>query len=127
MCVKAHEEQGQIMEHSNDRKSASDRQPPWSQNRIGKFSLEEIALEFILWEDDAAHSDTLRRDFIHEALQKNVGDKQIHETVEHFLRAYERLYEKIYQRKQGNTVKPDRATPENVRQLLTSNVQRKAA
>jgi hypothetical protein len=99
----------------------------WSHNRIGKYSLEEIALEFILWEDEAAHTDTLRRNFIYEALEESVGDEDRDEMLARFFQAYERLYEKIYQRKRGNLVKEHRATPETVRQLLYPGSKRKAA
>lgn len=90
-------------------------------------SVEEIALEFILWEDEVAHSERLRRDFIREALEKNLGNKPPAERIAKFLRAYEALYRKIYQHKQGNIVKEERATPESVRQLLNADVKRNAA
>ena len=112
------------MPKSNHRKGSSN---PWNHNRVGQYSLVEIALQFILWEDEAAHSDTLRRNFLYEALEESIGDEDRDETLAQFLHAYERLYEKIYQRKQGNVVKKDRATPESVRHLLNPNVQRKAA
>jgi len=112
------------MRKSNHQKRASTR---WDQNRIGKYSLEEIALEFIIWEEEAAHSDRSRRDFIHEALEQSLSDENSDQTLARFLHVYERLYEKIYQRKQGNLVKEDRASPRSVRQLLNPKLQRKAA
>ena len=76
----------------------------WGDNRIGKYSIEEIALEFILWEDAAGRDDATRRKFVQEALDQNFGEKDRADTFRRFGETYERLYEKIYHRKPDNSV-----------------------
>ena len=76
----------------------------WSDNRIGKYSFEEIALECLLWEDAASRDDATRRNFIQEALDQNFGGKDRAATLRRFGETYERLYEKIYHRKPDNSV-----------------------
>ena len=112
------------MKKSNDQKRASKQKSPWNHSRVGKYSLEEVALEFILWEDEAAHSHTLKRHFIHEALEENFGHESVDETLARFVQVYERLYGKIYRHK---LVEQDRETPDTIRQLLNLNIKRNAA
>ena len=76
----------------------------WGLNRIGKYSIEEIALECILWEDAPSRDDAARRNFIQEALDQNFGGKDRADTLRRFAETYERLYEKIYQRKPDNSM-----------------------
>lgn len=76
----------------------------WGDNRIGTYSIEEIALECILWEDAASRDDAARRNFIHEALDQNFGGKHRADTLRRFGETYERLYEKIYHRKPDNSM-----------------------
>ena len=76
----------------------------WGENRIGRYSIEEIALEFILWEDAASRDDATRRKFVHEALDQNFGENNRADTLRRFGETYERLYEKIYHRKPDNSV-----------------------
>ena len=76
----------------------------WGDNRIGKYSIEEIAREFILWEDAAGRDDATRRKFVQEALDQNFGEKDRADTLRRFGETYERLYEKIYHRKPDNSV-----------------------
>ena len=76
----------------------------WGDNRIGKYSIEEIALEFILWEDAAGRDAATRRKFVQEALDQNFGEKDRADTLRRFGETYERLYEKIYHRKPDNSV-----------------------
>jgi hypothetical protein len=105
--------------------------PPWNDKHIGRYSLEEIALEFILWEDARTpaerRGDAMRRDFIHQALDQSFGEEDRAETLRQFFTTYERLYEKIYQPQHGDKVKQDRATPESMRQLLDCPVEKEAA
>ena len=74
----------------------------WGDNRIGTYSIEEIALECILWEDAASRDAAARRNFIQEALDQNFGGKDRADTLRRFGETYERLYEKIYHRKPDN-------------------------
>lgn len=76
----------------------------WGDNRVGKYGIEEIALEFILWEDAASRDDATRRKFVQEALDQNFGEKDRADILRRFAETYERLYEKIYHRKPGNCV-----------------------
>jgi hypothetical protein len=114
------------MSKRTGQKPASREKSLWGQSRVGKYSLEEIALEFLLWEDDISHSDRLRRDFIYEALQHNFGHDITDETVNAFLHTYERLYKKIYQHTRGPKVTDNLATPERVRRLLHLHIQQAA-
>ena len=82
----------------------------WGDNRIGKYSIEEIALEFILWEDAAGRDDAARRNFVQDALDQNFGGKDRADTLRRFGETYERLYEKIYQRKPDNGVTDSRTS-----------------
>lgn len=101
--------------------------PPWSYNRVGKYSLEEIALEFILWEDEDAHSDALRQEFVTEALEQSFGQENRDRMLSRFLDTYRRLYDKIYQRDQGNIRKEDRATPDTMRGIFERMMMKSAA
>jgi hypothetical protein len=105
--------------------------PPWNDNHIGRYSLEEIALEFILWEDAGTHgetsSDAMRKDFIKQALDQSFARENRSETLHQFLKTYERLFEKIYQRQEGNHVKENIATPEHMRQLFHCRAEKHAA
>ena len=84
-----------MRKHDTQKRSKS----PWAGNRIGKYSIEEIALEFILWEDEASRDDAPRRDFVQHALNQNFGGKDRAHVDRQFGETYERLYEKIYHRK----------------------------
>ena len=108
-------------------KRSSSIHSPWGNTRLGRYSLEEIALEFILWEDTDKHTDAARRDFINQALDESFGQENRGQTLRQLFRTYERLYEKIYQRKLGNRVKEGRATPESVCRLFDSIIELKAA
>ena len=108
-------------------KRQSRMKPLWDHRHIGKYSLEEIALEFILWEDTDKHNDRLRQDFINQALNQSFGHRDRGKILRDFLETYEKLYEKIYQCKQGNMPKENRATPESMRLLVDRKVDKKAA
>ena len=98
--------------------------PPWGENRIGKYSIEEIALEFILWEDAGPRDDATRRDFVQQALEQNFGAKDPVHALRRFGETYERLYEKIYHRKPDtNFMDP---TPE-VQGFFDPRIKKKAA
>ena len=101
--------------------------PPWSHNRVGRYSLEEIALEFILWEDENGHSGALRKEFITQALEQSFGHENPDRVLSQFLDRYQRLYEKIYQRNQGNIPREDRATPDSMRRLFEPMMMKSAA
>ncbi len=109
------------------RKTKRSTNPPWGHRRIGKYSLEEIALEFIVWEDTDKRNDVVRKNFVHQALDQSFGQEDRGQMLREFVATYEKLYEKIYQRKLGNRVKDDRATPESVRRLLNPRIEKKAA
>jgi hypothetical protein len=100
---------------------------PWGNTRLGRYSLEEIALEFILWEDADKHTDAARKNFINQALDESFGEENRGQTLCLLFHTYERLYEKIYQCKLGNRVKEDRATPESIRQLFNPMNEKQAA
>jgi hypothetical protein len=76
----------------------------WGDDRIGKYSIEEIALECILWEDAARRDDADRRNFIQKALDQNFSGKHRADTLRRFCETYERLYEKIYHRTPDHSV-----------------------
>ena len=97
----------------------------WGDSRIGKYSIEEIALEFILWEDAASRDDATRRNFVQEALEQNFGGKDRAATLRRFGETYERLYEKIYHRKPDNRVTD--ATAGGVHTFADPPIKKKAA
>jgi hypothetical protein len=89
-----------MRKHHTPKKSRS----PWGENRIGKYSIEEIALEFILWEDAGSRDEATRREFVQQALDQNFGGKDGAQTLRLFGETYKRLYEKIFQRSPNNSV-----------------------
>ena len=115
------------MEQLNPKDPGLNRRSPWGHKRVGRYSLEEIALEFILWEDEEGHSETVRKNFIVQALEQSFGNEDRHRMLSQFVDIYGRLYEKIYQRNQGNIRKPDRATPESMRRVLEPMMMKTAA
>lgn len=115
------------MHEPNHEDTGSKLRPPWGHNRVGRYSLEEIALEFILWEDEEGHSDPLRKEFVTEALEQSFGEENRDRMLGRFLDTYRRLYDKIYQRNHGNMPKEDRATPDSMRRLFERMMMRSAA
>jgi hypothetical protein len=87
-----------MRKHHTPKRSKS----PWGRNRIGKYSIEEIALEFILWEDAASRDEATRRQFVQHALDQNFGGEDGAQTLQLFSETYERLYEKIFHRRPDN-------------------------
>ena len=110
-----------MRKHHTPRRSKS----PWGGNRIGKYSMEEIALEFILWEDTDSRDDATRRDFVQQALDQNFDEKDRAHSLRRFGETYERLYEKIFQRKPDHGVTD--AMHDVMRKIATPAIKNKAA
>ena len=110
-----------MRKHHTSKRSKS----PWGENRIGRYSIEEIALEFILWEDADSRDDATRRDFVRQALEQNFGEKDRAHALRRFCETYERLYEKIFHRRPDNRVMD--ATPHDVHKFADPTIKTEAA
>jgi hypothetical protein len=110
-----------MRKHHTPKRSKS----PWGENRIGKYSIEEIALEFILWEDAASRDDATKRRFVQHALDQNFDGKDAAQTLRLFGDTYERLYEKIFHRRPDNRVMD--ATSGNAYKFADPRIKKQAA